>query len=192
MSFVSIVATTGFVTVMSDGRVKDIVSGEIIQEDFQKFIKANDSKAFIAYAGNRESCEPIALNLKNAIEEGISFDIVQTILISAVRKLIPEHLTVMFALGGLNSDNEIEFYSFNSRENTNSHFKPANDVISYTFLNNTGIARKDFEGEFVKNLRETGFQSPTSTIQAQKLLNRYIASRDETVNNTTFRLSIKK
>lgn len=57
MSFVSIVVSSEFVTVMSDGRV----SGEnntVLEENYKKFKKISP-KQFIAYVGSRAICEHI-------------------------------------------------------------------------------------------------------------------------------------
>lgn len=192
MSFVSVVATEGFVTIMSDGRVKKVGSGEIIQEDYQKFIRVQNDKAFIAFAGIKELCEAIAINIKKTIEEGMSFDKIQKILKLTITQIIPSELTVMFAFGGLNHSNEIEFYSYNSKYKKELHFKPVDDQIAYAFLNNSSASEDEFNNKFINILRETGFSSPSSTIQAQKLLNEFVVTKDNTVNNKTFRMSIKK
>lgn len=191
MSFVSIVATENFITVMSDGRVTGKDNDEILQEDYQKFMEVANGKAFIAYAGTKDVCELIAQHIKIAIENGLTLEDSSRIVRESINAAVPEDLSVMFSIGGINELGKIEFYTYDSKNNLEQHFLTEPGQISYAFLNNSSTDI-DFNDEIKKILRETGFSSPSETIQAQRLLNNRVADVDDSVNKKTSRFVIKK
>ena len=191
MSFVSVVAREKFISVMSDGRVVDLNTQKVKQEDYKKFISI-DNNAFVAYTGIKELCEMVATNIEKSIRKGLEFSEILVVIRIAVAQFIQKQHTVMFAFGGINKNNQVEVFSYNSRDESTNHFLPKGDEIAYVFLSNGSTAESMLEEKFKSILRETGIDSPSSFVQAQKLLNRYVASIDPTVNNNTFRLIIKK
>lgn len=63
MSFVSVLQTEDFLTIVSDGRVVAANNENmILNEQYQKFILPTD-QTFLAFAGDQPSCEAVAQQL---------------------------------------------------------------------------------------------------------------------------------
>nr|WP_186322848.1 hypothetical protein [Paenibacillus xylanexedens] len=177
-----------FLTIMSDGRIMGINSTPI-EENYQKFSMIGDS-SFIAYAGDRAFCEMLSRDIQSIVESK-SYNIAIQVLEQTFKKVGLGERSVLMGIGGLNSSGKIEFYTINSKNCAIQKYYPENDTVSYAFLNNTKLGHEDFQNKLVELLRETGYQAPSQTIQAQRLLNNYIAELDNSVNKSTFRFVVK-
>ncbi|WP_410770963.1 hypothetical protein [Fontibacillus sp. BL9] len=199
MSFVSVVGSKSFLTVMCDGRVVGL-EDEVLEEDYQKFVRIG-KKSFIAYAGTRHICESIANNFKHyeGEKEDYTFWLEKIKLILAQNQVALKQsgYKAILAFGGINLNGEIEFYAISSITLEFQRYFPQADNLSYTFLLNS----EDFEdelgnGRLVEKLTEflgqTGYSTPSQVIQSQRLLNNYVADIDKVyVNKNTSRLVIK-
>lgn len=191
MSFVSVIARESFLTVMSDGRVIDR-NDCIIDEAYQKF--SCDEKSFIAYAGSREVCEMITRDIRDLVFNDRDYVGATLVLVQVFEQLkLESHgLKVMMALGGVNKQEEIELNTVDSIKKETLSFKPKGGDIDYAFLNNIKNNKVDFQTKLVEILKQTGIDTPSNIIQAQRLLNNYISDMDISVNKKTFRAVVKK
>lgn len=200
MSFVSVVATEKFVTIMSDGRVVNMDTGDLVEENFQKYVKVNE-KAFVAFSGTKDTGEIIARKIAESIHEGEEFVKIHQILVMTIegmRELITDDRPVSIVFGGFNSKGEAEVLSYASKSKQSLHYKPKGDEFATIFLTGarSSLTQEEiynvFEGFMKDTIQGDSNPSPTLIIQSQKLMNNYIADRDDTVNKTTFRLVLKK
>ncbi|MEK4006480.1 hypothetical protein [Paenibacillus sp. FSL H3-0333] len=191
MSFVSIVARENFINVMSDGRVTGS-NDEVVDEEYQKYV-SND-KSFIAFAGTLETCEMVVRDIKEIVFDNKDYVGAIYVLLGVFKqiKLEEKGMKVMMALGGVNKIGEIEFYTVDSIKKEAQTYIPKDDDIAYAFLNNTEHEDVTLKSEFIGILKETGFDTPSKSIQAQRLMNNNVADRDKSVNKKTFRAVIKK
>lgn len=193
MSFVSVLANTELLTLVTDGRVSD-QSGNSIQENYKKFKKISD-KQFIAYAGSKQPCE--------AIVEQISFtdniyDLSQVS--NEIYKAITENeelkkFNLLFIVGGINQYNQIEFYCINANEDQLEHYKPSSETeFKYAFLynNNDDNVELDIENKIVELKQRHGTSSINKLLRIQKDLNNYVAEHDPSVNKITHELKLRK
>ena len=190
VSFVSVVATEGFVTVMSDGRVSGL---DILVEDYQKFVLSTDKNFFIAYAGDRTLCEIVANKILESYNVKMPFDTIKEQMIGCAQRNFDDQTNIMLSFGGVNYNGQIEVIGCDLKTKECLYYRPVGDKISYLFHSNLPPSMKEEMGDrFVETLRETGTDSPTSIIQAQKLLNNHVSTIDDSVNRKTFRACIKR
>ena len=191
MSFVSIIARENFISVMSDGRV--MYGNEIIQEDYQKFIKIND-QSFVAFAGSKEICEIFIEEVRTIVNQNSNIINYLHSLVGRFNQLsLNNHgLKVMLGIGGINSNQEIEFHTINSIDNQILNFSPKGEMISYAFLNNTKYDDSVLVNKLIETLGQTGFGVVKEVKKAQKILNDFVAATDQTVNDTTYHVGIEK
>lgn len=191
MSFVSIIASPNFITVMSDGQVTR--DGVVIKDDYPKFKKISP-KQFIAYTGVKEYCEEIVNQVPYTPKMYNLADITNQIERVVIDPNLVKH-KLHFGIGGVDVNEDVVFYTVeNQKERIVNYFKPKNiDDINYAFFE-SGHAniQINLSIKLIEYLRTTGFNTPSKCLKAQKLLNDFVASKDETVNNKTFYLSIKK
>jgi hypothetical protein len=187
---VSIVARENFLNVMSDGRVTGS-DHKIIDEEYQKYMCDNNS--FIAYAGTLEACEMVVRDINELVFIDKDYSGAINVLLEVFKqvKLEEKGMKVMMALGGLNKNGEIGFYTVDSIKKESQAYIPKDDDIAYSFLNNTDHDDTDLKSKFREILKETGFDTPSKSIQAQRLMNNFVADRDISVNKKTFRAVIK-
>ncbi|OKP91312.1 hypothetical protein [Paenibacillus sp. P32E] len=200
MSFISVVATEKFVTIMADGRVVNMDSGEIIEENFIKYLQVNE-KAFIAFTGTKDTGEAMAETIARRIIEGEDFAKIHQILIGTIeslKEIITDSRPVSIAFGGFNKEGEAELRSYASKSKQTLQFKPKGHEFATTLMTgaNSSLDEKDlhvvFEGFMREAMHGNIDPSPSQIIQAQKLMNKYVSERDYTVNNITSRLVLKK
>ena len=191
MSFVSVIAREDFITVVSDGQVSR--GNMVVQSDYKKFTKISD-KQFIAFTGTKEFCE----GLVNEIEfnrNGLHnlYNIVEN-LDKNIRTIPCQSYVVMFAVGGVGESGNIEFHTINNNPSESIRsFSPKGDGLSYAFLHNGDLSSKiNLQSKLIEYIGRIGFNTPNKCIRAQKLLNSDVAKIDDTVNNVTFDLTIKK
>lgn len=190
MSFISIIATENFITVVTDGQVtKD---GKAVENNYKKYKKISNNQ-FIAFGGAKEICETFIKNLDFLGNEQYDLQTLATNLSNAIKQIPYETYRILFVIGGLNARNQIEFYSFsNIPESQDQYSNPKGDEISYAFLSSPDIDDSHFEKHLIEYLSITGFNTPNKCIKAQKMLNSYVETIDNTVNKTTFELVIRK
>lgn len=187
MSFVSMVATENFLSVVSDGRVTDF-QGTPIQEDFKKFIVPRNNTV-IAFAGGKEpSIEFIATSglLDADVDEITEIGFAKRI----NSKLLSSPLAIFkisLAFGGRNSMGQIAFHTFSSIEPRLQSFSPSgNNHISFSFLLNGDDVNFDLKDALFKTIESFGIFTPEAVVNSQKLLNNRVASIDDSVNENTF------
>lgn len=191
MSFVSILANPNFITVMTDGQVTR--DGNIIQNDYKKFKKISP-KQFIAYTGVKEICEGIINQIPYTNNIYDLADITNQIEQVVKDSILIEH-KVHFGIGGLDLEGNIAFYTVeNQKDRIVNYYKPISiEDITYAFFESGHITQNvDLVEKLVDYFRITGCNTPNKCLKAQKMLNDYISSLDDTVNKHTFSLTIKK
>ncbi|WP_338712788.1 hypothetical protein V9W62_09435 [Bacillus velezensis] len=188
MSLVSIIARENFITVMTDGRVTS--EGEVIQENFKKFIKLNKDM-FFAFAGHKEPCEFVAQWAKEYFEQyGLEK------LASAINDFVLNNkldkYKILAGFGGVDSQ-RIKFFTYSSLEKKVEHYTPEgyND-IKYTFLYPSKDKDLNLREILTHGLSKYGFNTPNKCLKAQKELNDKVASKEFGVNRITFNLTIRK
>ncbi|MMZ54845.1 hypothetical protein D1872_166740 [compost metagenome] len=195
MSFVSIIANENLCCIMSDGRLTNRTTGEIEQEDFQKFDCFNNKTSFIASTGTKGFADYILDNIKiesNNYEEWIdSFEkFYDDPKLRLILKLHP-HSTLQLTFGGLNHKNQIEVHSFNYiKRSVKKHIIPSDDNLLLLLGE-----EKYFDGAFdlyKKEMEQRQHVTPSDFISTQKLMNNYVADATPHVNKNTYRLVIKK
>jgi len=192
MSFVSVLANTEVITLVSDGRVSDQL-GNSTQENYKKFKKISD-KQFIAFAGSKQPCE--------AIIEQIDFsdnmyDLSQVS--KEIYRAIKENeelkkFNLLFIVGGINQYNEIEFYGINANDHQLEQYKPSYETeFKYAFLHNgDDNVDLDIESKIVELKQRHGTSSINKLLRIQKDLNNYVAEHDPSVNKITHELKLRK
>ncbi len=194
MSFVSVVVSNQFITVMSDGRVSGD-NGIIIDERYKKF-KRISPKQFIAYAGRREVCESIVNQIEYTGDQrydlyDVTLKIKQVVTSDELRST-----NALFAIGGLDIDGILRVYSISNAidERIDPIQSKSEDGLSYKFLTSPhiveSIEKDKMEEQFIGFLQKTGFNTPNKCLKSQKLLSNFISEIDKSVNKVTYSLQI--
>ncbi|WP_144461755.1 hypothetical protein [Siminovitchia fortis] len=189
MSFVSIMASSNFVNVVSDGRVS--YGGASLQENYKKFKKISE-KQFIAFAGAKELCE----NVINQVDylEKTHYDLHQVA--REIHSVIYNNISLysykmMFCVGGINFNGKIEFYTVNKNSSKIGIFKPSSSTdINYAFLS-PDVSDQILDEKLNEFASIFGADSSSKCLKIQKALNDFVASIDNTVNTNTSTLTIK-
>ncbi|MED1093939.1 hypothetical protein [Bacillus paramycoides] len=185
MSFVSVVGGVNFLSVMTDGRVSN---GEtILEETYPKFRMIGED-IVVAFTGDRMACERLfdALN-KEVIAHQDFFKTACDIKEAFNRYPIFRGKKVMWVIGGINPNKKIEFVIVSTESDEPSQYIPENSetklMSAYAFcLKDTSIDYKQLN----EKLDEYFKQENGNLIEAQKLLNNYVAELDFTVNTNTY------
>ncbi|GGN92083.1 hypothetical protein [Saccharibacillus kuerlensis] len=189
MSFISVIAKENFITVMSDS---EAVGSESTPNPEQHVVKVGE-KEFVATAGgDREAREVIAKHISDLLIEGTPYDRILVILEMTLAAFSEKGKSVMTAFGGINASGEIEVCTYDPNSRAERHLKPRGSDIAYFFLAE-GAGKYGNLYELLQNYwKETGTETPSAMIQSQKLLNRYVASKDEDVSTSTVKLVLKR
>ncbi|OOR57485.1 hypothetical protein BGP34_13470 [Bacillus mycoides] len=194
MSFVSVIQTEKFITVVTDGQVTSNTDKTIIQKDFKKFKKISP-KQYIAFAGSKGHCE-ILLELFPYKEEGYLLGQLAMEIKGAISKLPSEIGRVLLSIGGLNENSHLVMYKVSNHEGTEiEEYKATGDNLNYMFLHNGSAEEKlsgDLEKILLDNIRSIGYNTANKALRVQKQLNNDVADVDDSVNKITFNLTIKK
>jgi hypothetical protein len=169
---------------MTDGRVT-WTNGEVIQENVKKYKKVSNDQ-FIAFSGHKELC----VNVVNQIEyTELCYNLrdLSTLIFESINKDSFKQFNLFFAIGGVDINNEILFYVVDNHKGFYLYKPTDENDIKYTFTNHT-----ELQAMFEQFLGLTGSDSAGSCLEAQKLLNDYVAGIDSTVNATNFDLAIEK
>ncbi|RFA36236.1 hypothetical protein CAI16_05460 [Virgibacillus dokdonensis] len=191
MSFVSVIASDSFISMVADGRV--VQDGNSIQENYRKF-KQIGLKQFVAFAGAKQICEAVMDQINVEIEKMYELSKVAKEIHSAIYgKSELEGINILFVVGGVNINGCIEFYTINRVDEEIRKYKPETPTDrSYAFLHN-GMIDEGIVGEkFEETYSKYGVTSLSKCQRVQEELNNKIADLDESVNKITFKLSFRK
>ncbi|QGQ96214.1 hypothetical protein EHS13_15675 [Paenibacillus psychroresistens] len=196
MSFISILANLNLCCVMSDGRVSNEMTGEILQEDYPQFKSYNDGSVFVACTGNIE-CGELFLNsvsgLSNDFDDWIRhFELfIVDLKLQTHYQEDPSSFRIQMAFGGINSNNEIELYTLSSFDAEIIKSIPLKNKIARTFLGST-VDSSLINELFVTESKRIPLKSHHDYISTQIKLNEYVANKDNQVNKNTFSMVIKR
>lgn len=192
MSFVSVIANKDVITVVTDGRVVNRESKEVINESYKKYVKLS-KKQFIAYSGIKEACESVVDQIEYAEEKVYDLNQVSEEIYNAI--VNHEGLAdydLLFAVGGVSPEGHIEFHTINRRENELKSYKPKSvDDFNYAYLY-TSQTNLDLENKLREIAGQIGTGSVNKRLKIQKRLNDFVADHDETVNKITFDLRVRR
>lgn len=192
MSFVSVIANSEVITLVTDGRVTNVEDRTTLEENYKKYVKISRNQ-FIGYAGAKETCESVVNQL--VYSDTSVYDLKQVSenifeVICNDERLVNHDL--LFVVGGLNPAGRIEFHTINRRENEFKSYNPeSKDDFNYAYLY-TSKTELDVENKLHELAGRIGTNSVNKRIRIQKELNNFIADHDNEVNKITFELRIRK
>ncbi|MED4162488.1 hypothetical protein [Halalkalibacterium halodurans] len=190
MSFVSVVACQSFITVMSDGLVKDLETGKVLDTKYPKHKKIS-SKQFIAYSGIKEYCEHITDHFSFTDDmynlSEIANQIFQIINVGDFSR----H-NLHFSVGGVDINGEIAFYTIKNKNGEGvRQYRPTNNALQCAFHESGQFKKKiSLLDKLTEYLRKTEPIDSKKCLMAQKRLNDLVAMHDPTVNKKTFSIEI--
>ncbi|QDH22554.1 hypothetical protein [Saccharibacillus brassicae] len=189
MSFISVIAKENFITVMSDNGAN---GSEHTPQPEEHVVKVGEREFVATAGGDREARETIAKHISGLLEEGTPYDRILVILQMTLAVFSEKGKSVMTAFGGVNREGEIEVCTYDPNSHAERHLKPRGSEIAYFFLAE-GAGKYGNLYELLQSYwKETGTDTPSVMIQSQKLLHRYVASKDEDVSASTVKLVLKK
>ncbi|MCQ4086916.1 hypothetical protein [Saccharibacillus sp. JS10] len=190
MSFISVIAKEKFITVMCDNGAA--AGSEHTPQPEEQVVKVGE-REFIAIAGgDREARAVIVKHVKDLLVEGTPYDRILVILQMTLSGFSEKGKSIMTAFGGVNANGDVEVCTYDHNSHAERQLKPRGSEVAYFFLAE-GAGKYGNLYELLQNFwKETGTDTPSAMIQSQKLLNRYVASKDEDVNAATFKLVLKK
>ncbi|NGZ75830.1 hypothetical protein [Saccharibacillus alkalitolerans] len=189
MSFVSVIAKENFITVMSDSSA---AGSENTPQPEEHVVRVGEQEFVATAGGDREAREVIAKHISGLLEEGTPYDRILVILQMTLSAFSEQGKSVMTAFGGVNRGGEIEVCTYDPNSRAERHLKPRGTEVAYFFLAE-GAGKYGNLHELLQGYwKETGTETPSAMIQSQKLLNRYVASKDDTVSSSTVKLVLKK
>jgi hypothetical protein len=190
MSFISVFAKENFMTVVSDGLVVNINTGEELERNYKKFRKISENQ-FVAFGGNKGIAEMVAEEIGYQNHELDLHEVALNLRERLIQEVKPEKANILLAVGGIQGG-EIICYSFSNDPNQELKTQvPKGDTIEYVFLS-TDQAELGLIQQAQLLAQRYGHRSPTKTKKIQKELNDFVAQKDKTVNRVTFDLTIKK
>lgn len=185
MSFVSIVSTTKFISVMSDGRASDIDGPQY--EDFKKIDRVDDS--FVAYTGMIVYCLPLKERIIKLLNVGTEYKIIKDIALKEIEKIKNDNGKMNIVFGGKNSQGGFELYLFSTSIEGFEYYRPLENKVQFNYLGSDVLIKSGidigerFKYHFVK--------SNKVVVEAQKRLQIEVASFDKSVNHTIFHIAIE-
>jgi len=184
LSFVSIIATVNYVSVMSDGRITGDDNG-ILDEKHQKVLRLNEN-LIIAYTGRIEGIN-IFLHGLGEIKKDDDWTQIAS---DSYEKLINSPLKrhkMAFVFAGKNQHGEIEFCTFSTFGHPFSTMKSVeNNEFCHAILVGPYTRGLDTEDIIRKAITEGKCSRLEQVIELQKQLNDYVATLDSTVNTVKF------
>jgi hypothetical protein len=197
MSFVSIAVSKDFISVMSDGRVNN--EGGILQEDYNKIRELGNGKAFITITGSRDLGERAI----NVMEEHYNEEVplaglaigLQTVLTRDIP--YPAYPLLNMAIGSF-SDGRLEVFTLSNRYSSTNEvvrYSPKNEAIDFIKFESPELkGQHNLTEKFIGFLSNTNPSIPLKTRvkQAQRRLNHFVATNDNSVNTRIFHLLIKR
>ncbi len=179
MSFVSILATENFLTIMSEGRMMSH-DKKVTREDYSKIRRIGNY--VLGFGGNLGPCAEF-VNTSGLLRPIGNLDLMAENARARIEAFREHKVFVVF--GGRNGRGEIEFYGLGTEEMRLLHYKPTGDEISFAFLN-MPFQGYDLNNNFIRFLGMTGYQTPEQTLRAQKMLNDDFAAINPVMNTNTF------
>lgn len=194
MSFVSVIQTEKFITVVTDGQVTSTSDKTILQKNYKKFKKISPNQ-YIAFAGSKGLCEML-LEFLPFKEQGYVLEQIVPEIKEFISKIPSQLGRLLISVGGVNEKEQLVIYKLSNHEGTDiEKFQATGDDISFTFLHN-GSAEENLGGDLtevlIQLIREIGYNTSNKTIRVQKRLNDYVADVDDSVNKIAFDLTIRK
>lgn len=189
MSFISVIAKENFITVMSDSGSN---GSEHTPQPEEHMVKVGESEFVATAGGDREARETITKHVSGLLKEGTPYESILVVLQMTLDVFSEKGKSVMTAFGGVNHEGDIEVCTYDPNSRAERHLKPRGSEIAYFFLAE-GAGKYGNLYELLQSYwKESGTETPSAMIQSQKLLNRYVASKDEDVSLSTVKLVLKK
>jgi hypothetical protein len=196
MSFISILANLNLCCIMSDGRVSNEMTGEILHEDYQNFKSYNDGSVFVACTGNKE-CGELFINSVNGLSSDFDdwirhFELfIVNLKLQAHYQEDPSSYLIQMAFGGISSNNEIELYTLSSFDSEIIKSVPIKNKVARTFLGSR-VDPALINALFISESKRIPLKSHHDFISTQLKLNEYVSNKDNQVNKNTFSMVIKR
>lgn len=194
MSLVSLIASEGFISFMSDGRARTDTT--VVSEDIKKIKKVND-KVIVGITGSLRALEVIF----DAIEKSDTFDKsnAETLLNSLFNVLVKETnepliVSTHFLVGGLDNNNRIYYGGF-SNDSTQLTEVRASIPNQLLFATSGGeycpFNPQEKLGELI-SLNVSKIKTADDVIMLQMALNQMVAENDDSVNTAIFHEYVQK
>ncbi|MDC7762462.1 hypothetical protein POL82_03145 [Priestia aryabhattai] len=185
MSFSTVIATTSFVSVLTDGRHLSSGAKEIVNEEFCKVMDLTENR-FITFGGSVKRIFSIIEMLQESIKEKSLYDSV--IEIRNYLSTIENEDKVMLCFGEF-KNNIPQLYTLNSNElEIQTHIPDPGELTSICVSGHKELFDRDFNDIIVEELSRLGAINPDTVLEAQSKLIDYIASKDKSVNTNKFKL----
>ncbi len=186
MSIVTVLATTKFISVMTDGRITGD-DGIINCEEYQKVLILKEN-TFIAFTGRVESFELLLSQIN--LDEYNNYKDFSLHIYEIFLRMITNNQKLVIVIGGINSKNEIGYCYFSNIGHALTEVKPSKDnEIDRLLLVNSGFG---IEALLDNCLMKTGFDTLEKVIEIQGCIHDYQAKHDVAVNYKKYHVVIKR
>ncbi|MED2737172.1 hypothetical protein [Bacillus toyonensis] len=208
MSFVSVIATKEYISVMTDGLAQDY-DGKTVEENYVKYRMINDNK-IVAATGDSEVIEDFYK--ESLVMHNCGFTLKQMAI--KLQELMIEYIkyneddpisgwNIHMVVGGIAEDGELEFYglsnSYKKLEELQMYeFRDENDgdyalfYLVSPYAPNGDELTEALHSIIKKNTNTFLVSSGEQIVPSQKELHKYVAGIDRTVNDITFSKVINK
>ena len=191
MSIILGLADTDNAIIMSDGRVTRHKTGEIIGENCNKTHRFNEY-VIVGYSGIKDVSECVIQEMMNLCRENIktlNADEVTNNL-CLISQQVVESMSIsvpaQMVIAGVDGSRKMTLNVFSKSQNFNiSKYVPEPKGLSYVSLDPDSLTEKNMYRQFLADER-----FPVETRMRNYI--KYVASIDETVNDTIFELSVKR
>lgn len=190
MSFVSVIAKSKFISIMSDGR-EYIKAGSkfiTINESYQKF-RILSEQNFIAFTGTKELAEKIIRDFGIENKKSINWKKFGSDLISILKQDLYKSNNLQFTFGGKLLNSRLGFYTTGST----NHTLTLNECITETDIIYSLHTSSNFQKHLdINNMfidcykRANGLSEIEKIKNTQHSLNKMVSEVDDTVNNNIF------
>jgi hypothetical protein len=193
MSFVSVVATGKLLSVMSDGRMTG-ENNKVLREGVKKFYKVGDRK-FVAFSGSADQSREIADQIKNKLEIGIDFSVINALLSDLFNSNDFKKIgcKVFLYYGGINPQGDIEVFESVSTANgsTSQKYLPTgNKPIVRFSIGHIVDPEFNIKGKCLELFNSD--MTVDDSFHKQEALNSYVAQFDDCVNTNVYHMVIEK
>ncbi|WP_315069276.1 hypothetical protein [uncultured Clostridium sp.] len=186
MSIVSILATTKYISVMTDGRVTGD-DGEIVNECYIKVIRPSEN-TFIAFTGRTGLFEQLIEGCDFGNSD--NYEDITKCVYERFSKIIIKDINLAIVVGGKDKNNELGYNFFSNFGHELTHIKPNED----NELERVLLAKVEYG---IDNLLEIlikyiGFDTANKAIAIQSIIHDFEAIYDITVNANKYNVLIEK
>ncbi|EEK58811.1 hypothetical protein ICM_01397 [Bacillus cereus BAG1X2-3] len=189
MSFLSVVLTKDFISVMADGMVSKLEDDKLteLKSDYKKFKKISQYQ-FVTFTGAVRIFENIIRKYsykESPYDLEIVANEIKQLLLQEIRD---NKLAGQVVVGGIQSG-DIIAYAITSDNQINRLYKPTGSELAQLYLTSEYIdpkIKEDIPSLFIDFCKKTN-----NIEESQILLNRIVADNDPTVNNEIQRLLIE-